>query len=353
MDNSKTETVKAPAAPATNNLSLSRSDYLGAKSTLCSGCGHDSITNTLITALYQSSVNPYKVAKMSGIGCSSKTTAYFLDKSHGFNSLHGRMAPVATGSKAANKDLSVLGISGDGDTASIGLGGFSHLVRRNVPMVYIIENNGVYGLTKGQFSATADFGSVQKSGLVNEFQSIDLCALAIELGCGFVARSFSGDSKQLVPLLRSALQHPGTAVIDIVSPCITFANNPGSTRSYDAVKELNVPLQELGYIVPTPEIKVDYAEGETTVVPMHDGSLLTLKKIDSRAHDVSNAKEALSVLFDSRQNNHFLTGLFYYNNSKQNHVEAMNTVETPLAHLTEADLRPSATQLKDCLLEFY
>lgn len=355
MEKSKTADTPAaaPAAPAKNALSLSRQDYIGGKSTLCSGCGHDSITNTLITALYQSSVNPYKVAKMSGIGCSSKTTAYFLDKSHGFNSLHGRMAPVATGSKAANKDLTVLGISGDGDTASIGLGGFCHMVRRNVPMVYIIENNGVYGLTKGQFSATADYGSTQKGGLTNEFQSIDLCALAIELGCGFVARSFSGDAKQLVPLLRSALQHPGTAVIDIISPCITFANHEGSTRSYDAVKELNIPLQELGYIMPTPEIKVDYEEGETKVVPMHDGSLLTLKKIDPRDHDVHNAKDTLGMLYESRQKNQFLTGLFYYDKSKKNHVEALNTVEKPLAHLTEAELRPTPDQLKECLKEFY
>lgn len=350
----KSNTIgNTPAAPAVNALSLTRVDYTGAKSTLCSGCGHDSITNTLITALYQSSINPYKVAKMSGIGCSSKTTAYFLNKSHGFNSLHGRMAPVATGSKAANKDLTVLGVSGDGDTASIGLGGFCHLVRRNVPMVYIIENNGVYGLTKGQFSATADFGTTQKSGLTNEFQSIDLCALAIELGCGFVARSFSGDAKQLVPLLRSALQHPGTAVIDIISPCITFANHTGSTKSYDSVKELNIPLQELGYVVPTPEIKVDYAEGETKAVTLHDGSLLTLKKLDPRAHDVHNAKDAINLLFESRQKNQFLTGLFYYDSSKKHLVDNLEMVDTPLAHLTEKELRPSATQLQQCLQEFY
>lgn len=350
MDNTKNP---AATAPSTNALNLTRNDYTGAKSTLCSGCGHDSITNTLISAMYQSSVNPYKVAKMSGIGCSSKTTAYFLNKSHGFNSLHGRMAPVATGAKTANHELLVMGVSGDGDTASIGLGGFCHLVRRNVPMVYIIENNGVYGLTKGQFSATADLGTTQKSGLVNEFQSIDLCALAIELGCGFVARSFSGDAKQLVPLLRSALQHPGTAVIDIVSPCITFANHSGSTRSYDAVKELNVPLQELGYIMPTPEIMVDYAEGETKTISMHDGSLLTLKKLDPRAHDIHDAKEALGLLFESRQKNQFLTGLFYYDPTKKNFTTSLANSSTPLSLLGEKDLRPSSTQLKACLEEFY
>lgn len=349
MDTSKTE---APVANK-NKLQLSRADYNGAKSTLCSGCGHDSITNNLISALYQSSINPYKVAKMSGIGCSSKTTAYFLNKSHGFNSLHGRMAPVATGAKAVNPELAMIGVSGDGDTASIGLGGFCHLIRRNVPMVYIIENNGVYGLTKGQFSATADVGSTLKSGQINQFQSIDLCALAIELGCTFVARSFSGDAKQLVPLLRSALQHPGTAVIDIISPCITFANHNGSTKSYDMVKELNVPLQELGYISPTPEIAVDYAEGETKTIEMHDGSLLTLKKLDPRAHDVTDAKQALTVLFESRQKNEFMTGLFYYQEASNNLIDQLTLTPTPLAQLTEKELRPTEQALRDCLVEFF
>ncbi len=349
METTKTE---APVS-GKNKLNLARADYSGAKSTLCSGCGHDSITNNLISALYQSSINPYKVAKMSGIGCSSKTTAYFLSKSHGFNSLHGRMAPVATGAKAVNPELTMIGVSGDGDTASIGLGGFCHMVRRNVPMVYIIENNGVYGLTKGQFSATADVGSTLKTGQTNQFQSIDLCALAIELGCTFVARSFSGDAKQLVPLIRSALQHPGTAVIDIISPCITFANHTGSTKSYDMVKELNVPLQELGYISPTPEIAVDYNEGETKTIEMHDGSLLTLKKLDSRAHDVTDAKQALGLLFETRQNNEFLTGLFYYQDSKKNLVDQLALSPTPLAHFTEKELLPSEQQLRECLKEFF
>ena len=247
----------------------------------------------------------------------------------------------------------MVGISGDKDTASIGLGGFCHMIRRNVPMVYIVENNGVYGLTKGQFSATADVGSTLKSGLTNEFQSIDLCALAIELGCTFVARSFSGDAKQLVPLLRSALQHSGTAIIDIISPCITFANHTGSTKSYDMVKELNVPLQELGYISPTPEIAVDYADGETTTIEMHDGSLLTLKKIDPKAHDVSEAQQALSLLFESRHKNEFMTGLFYYKKEKPNLIDQQNLVASPLVNLTENDLRPSEQKLRDCLQEFF
>lgn len=348
------ETTKTEATtPGKNNLNLARSDYSGSKSTLCSGCGHDSITNNLISALYQSSINPYKVAKMSGIGCSSKTTAYFLSKSHGFNSLHGRMAPVATGAKIVNPELQMIGVSGDGDTASIGLGGFCHMIRRNVPMVYIVENNGVYGLTKGQFSATADVGSTLKSGLTNEFQSIDLCALAIELGCSFVARSFSGDAKQLVPLLRSALQHPGTAIIDIISPCITFANHTGSTKSYDMVKELNVPLQELGYISPTPEISADYKDGETTTIQMHDGSLLTLKKIDPKAHDVTDAKQALNLLFESRNKNEFLTGLFYYKKDSDNIIDQLSLSQAPLVSLTENELRPSEQKLRECLQEFF
>jgi 2-oxoglutarate ferredoxin oxidoreductase subunit beta len=308
----------------------------------------------LISALYQSSANPYKVAKMSGIGCSSKTTAYFLSKSHGFNSIHGRMAPVATGAKAANRDLMVMGVSGDGDTASIGLGGFCHLIRRNVPMTYIVENNGVYGLTKGQFSATADFGTHMKGGHnVNQFQSIDLCALAIELGCTFVARSFSGDAKQLVPLLRSALQHKGTAFIDVISPCITFANHEGSTKSYDAVKDANVPLHEIGFVVPQPEIKVDYAEGEIKTITLHDGTLLTLKKLDSRHYDPTDAKKALEVLYDSRKQNQFLTGLLHYEEKSQNFTDLLKTPATPLAHLKEAELKPTPQALKECLKEFY
>lgn len=337
----------------TTTQGLTRSDYVGGKSTLCSGCGHDSITNTLISALHQAAINPYKVAKMSGIGCSSKTTAYFLSKSHGFNSIHGRMAPVSTGVSAANHTLSVIGISGDGDTASIGLGGFCHLIRRNVPMVYIIENNGVYGLTKGQFSATADMGSKQKIGTINQFESIDLCALAIELGCGFVARSFSGDAKQLAPLLKSAFKHNGTAIIDIISPCITFANHEGSTKSYDAVKQMNHSLQEIGLIVPQAEIHVDYNEGEVQIVELHDGSHLTLKKIDSRAHDVTNAKAALSLLFESRHQHEFVTGLFYFNKDQKTLTDHLNMSETPLALLTEKALRPSAKDLENCMKEFF
>ncbi|MCB9073453.1 MAG: 2-oxoacid:ferredoxin oxidoreductase subunit beta [Bdellovibrionaceae bacterium] len=338
------ETTKT-ASPTTNQLGYARNDYVGAKSTLCSGCGHDSITNNLISALFQSSVNPYQVAKMSGIGCSSKTTAYFLEKSHGFNSIHGRMAPIATGAYAVNSQLLSIGVSGDGDTASIGMGGFVHLVRRNVPIVYIIENNGVYGLTKGQFSATADEGSTLKSGEINHFHSIDLCALAIELGCGFVARSFSGDAKQLVPLLRAAFEHNGTAIIDVLSPCITFANHEGSTRSYDATKEHNFPLHELGFVSAKEEIHVDYEEGTVLPVTLHDGSILNLKKIDGREHDPRDAKKALDLLYTSRHKQEFVTGLLYFNPDVTEFKQALELTEKPLSHLPTEGLRPSKEEL--------
>lgn len=340
--------------PVINNnvLGLTRADYTGNKSTLCSGCGHDSITNNLISALYQSAINPYKVAKLSGIGCSSKTTAYFLDKSHGFNSIHGRMAPVATGAFAVNPELMTLGVSGDGDTASIGMGGFTHLVRRNVPMVYIIENNGVYGLTKGQFSATADEGSLLKSGSVNEFQSIDLCALAIELGCGFVARSFSGDAKQLIPLLRAAFNHNGTAVIDIISPCITFANHEGSTRSYDAAKEHNIPLHELGFVSKKDEIHIEYDEGSTTSVTLHDGSTLNLKKLGEKDHDPRDLSKALHTLHASRIKNEFVTGLIYFNPNTKSFVDTLGMTQQPLVKIPTAELRPSEAKLQSIVNEF-
>jgi 2-oxoglutarate ferredoxin oxidoreductase subunit beta len=351
METANSAAPAAAAAPSKNGIGLSRQDYVGAKSTLCSGCGHDSITNNLTSALYQSSVNPYKVAKMSGIGCSSKTTAYFLSKSHGFNSIHGRMAPVATGAKAANRDLLVMGVSGDGDTASIGLGGFCHLMRRNVPMTYIVENNGVYGLTKGQFSATADAGSKAKSGGVNEFESIDLCALALELGCSFVARSFSGDAKQVVPLLNLALRHHGTAFIDIVSPCVTFANHEGSTRSFDAVKTSKINLHELGFIQPQQEIHISYEEGTTKEIELHDGSRLVLKKLDSALHDIRDREAATARLHESRTKGQLLTGLFYWDNESQPLDKSMALVDTPLRDLAD-QTRPKPEVLTKMLSRF-
>lgn len=337
----------------TNLLGLEKKDYLGAKSTLCTGCGHDSVTGHIVTALFQSGINPYKVAKLSGIGCSSKTPTYFLERSHGFNSLHGRMAPLATGAKSVHPELMTLGISGDGDTASIGMGGFAHMIRRNLPIVYIIENNGVYGLTKGQFSATADLNSELKSGEKNPFVAMDLCSLAIDLGCDFVARSFSGDAKQLVPLLDAAFRHNGTAVIDVISPCITFANHDGSTKSFNAVKEHLVQLQELGFIQPQEDIKVDYDEGTTQDVELADGSHLILKKLDSKDYDLRNRSKAIEMLHQSRDKGEILTGLFYLNKDTKSFMDVLQLPETPLTQLKEAQLKPSQAQLNEMMAEFF
>ncbi len=337
---------------ATNRVGLTKADYSGGKSTLCTGCGHDSITNHIISAFFQSGINPHDVAKMSGIGCSSKTPAYWLNKAPGFNSIHGRMAPVATGAKVANQKLVMFGVSGDGDTASIGLGGFAHLLRRNVPMTYIVANNGVYGLTKGQFSATADYQSMQKSGARNPFHCIDLCSMAIDLGCTFVARSFSGDAKQLVPLLSAALKHHGTAFIDVISPCITFANHEGSTKSYNAVKDHTVVMQELGFIQAFEEKKVDYAEGTTQQVEMEDGSVLTLRKLDGQTHDVNDASKAIQLLRDTRETGEILTGLFYINEKGRTLIDHLNLTEKPLALLGEKECRPSAKVLSDLMSEY-
>lgn len=335
----------------TNRIGLSKTDYVGSKSTLCVGCGHDSITSHIISAFYQSSVNPYRVAKLSGIGCSSKTPAYFLGKSHGFNSIHGRMAPIATGVHLANHEQILIGVSGDGDTASIGLGSFAHMLRRNVPMIYVVENNGVYGLTKGQFSATADAGSRTKSGHVNPYQSIDLCSLALELGCTFVARSFSGDAKQLVPLLNLALRHKGTAFIDVISPCVTFANHEGSTRSFDSVRNKKVLLQELGFIQPQQEIKVTYEEGTTKDVELHDGSRLVLRKLSANDHDVRSTEQALARIQESKRKGEFLTGLFYWKQDSQPLDQNLRLVAPPLATLG-IETRPSPEALEEMLSHY-
>lgn len=339
---------------AANRIGMTRNEYIGGKSTLCTGCGHDSISNHIVSAFFQSGINPYDVAKMSGIGCSSKTPGYWLSRASGLNSIHGRMAPCATGAKAANRNLIMIGVSGDGDTASIGLGGFAHLIRRNLPIAYIVANNGVYGLTKGQFSATADRGAKQKSGMVNPFSTIDLCSMAIDLGCTFVARSFSGDAKQLVPLLMAALKHNGTAFIDVISPCITFANHEGSRKSFAEVKEHNVILQELGFVHGFEEKTVDYAEGTTETVEMEDGSLLTLRKIDSRAHDIHNGTAAISVLRDSRERGEILTGLFYVDTAHKRPtlMETLDLTDTPLAHLSEKEARPSREALSEILTTY-
>ncbi len=327
-----------------------KKDYMGAKSTLCTGCGHDSVTSQLINALFKSQIDPFNVVKLSGIGCSSKTPNYFISKAQGFNSIHGRMAPLATGVHLAHKDLRIIGISGDGDTASIGLGSFIHMVRRNIPMVYIVENNGVYGLTKGQLSATADEGTLAKSGEKSFLQTIDLCALAIESGAHFVARSFSGDSKQLSALLSLAFRQSGMAFIDVISPCITFANNEGSTRSYDYMKTQNEQLQELGFIQPKEEIKVDYPEGEVQEITLHDGSIVWLKKNSHKDHDFSSRESALALLNEARGSKHHLTGLFYWDDKAPKSVTS-NMTEIPLAQLGD-EIRPPKSALDEILNEF-
>lgn len=338
----------APKVPATNRIGLTLADYKGSPSTLCDGCGHDAITSQIIKAFYELGIEPHNVAKLSGIGCSSKTPAYFLNRAHGFNSTHGRMPSVATGASVANKDLLLIGVSGDGDTASIGLGQFCHLVRRNVPMIYIVENNGVYGLTKGQFSATADLASKSKSGVLNELPPIDLCGLAIELGCGFVGRSFAGDPKQLVALLKAAASYKGTAVIDVISPCVTFNNHEGSTKSYKYAKEMETPLHELGFIPFYEQITVDYEPGTVTDVELHDGSHLRLKKTN-REYDATNKAEAVQTIAQAAADKQFLTGLLYINEKKENFTEVMHMSDTPIVHIPNENLRPKKEVLDEIM----
>lgn len=336
------------STPPTNRIGLTLADYKGAPSTLCDGCGHDAITAQIIKAFYELGKEPHMVAKLSGIGCSSKTPAYFLNRSHGFNSVHGRMPSVATGVSAANHTLSLIGVSGDGDTASIGLGQFCHLVRRNVPMIYIVENNGVYGLTKGQFSATADLGSKLKSGVINELPPIDLCGLAIELGCSFVGRSFAGDPKQLVALLKAAGSHKGTAVIDVISPCVTFNNHEGSTKAYKYAKEMETPLHELGYIPFFEQISVDYEPGSMQEVEMHDGSKIRLKKTE-RNYDPTNQTQAILTIKEAHDKKEFLTGLLYINEDKEDFSTILNVGDAPLATLPQEITRPAKSVLEEIM----
>lgn len=340
--------ASSPKPQSTNRIGLTLADYKGSPSTLCDGCGHDAITSQIIKAFYELGIEPHNVAKLSGIGCSSKTPAYFLNRSHGFNSTHGRMPSVATGVSLANKDLLLIGVSGDGDTASIGLGQFCHLVRRNVPMIYIVENNGVYGLTKGQFSATADLGSKLKTGVLNELPPIDLCGLAIELGCGFVGRSFAGDPKQLVALLKAAASHKGTAVIDVISPCVTFNNHEGSTKSYKYAKEMETPLHELGYIPFYEQITVDYEPGTVTDIELHDGSHLRLKKTE-RNYDATNRALAVETIAKASEEKQFLTGLLYIDEEKDNFTDLMHVVDTPLVNIPAEQLRPTKEILDEVM----
>lgn len=325
--------------PKENRLGLKATDYSGGKSTLCAGCGHDAISNQIIRAFYEMNVKPESVAKFSGIGCSSKTPAYFLGRAHGFNAVHGRMPAIATGAMLANQKLVGIGVSGDGDTASIGLGQFMHMVRRNIPMVYIIENNGVYGLTKGQFSATADEGSKLKTGVINDLPPMDLCALAVELGCGYVARGFAGDPKQMVNILKGAIAHDGLAVIDVISPCVTFNNHEGSTKGYTYAKEHDELLHQIGFVPGYDQIEIDYNPGEMREVTMHDGSRILLRKLEED-YDPSNAVQALQRLHKAVDEGSMLTGLVYLRPEKKSFLRMLNMTDEPLFGLDEAATRP-------------
>jgi 2-oxoglutarate ferredoxin oxidoreductase subunit beta len=341
-----------PTVTGANRVGLLRDVYKGAPTTLCAGCGHNAITNHIVKAFYDYGVEPHLLAKMSGIGCSSKAPTYFVNQSHGFNSVHGRMPSVSTGAKLANRQLVVIGISGDGDTASIGLGQYCHMIRRNLDIVYICEDNGVYGLTKGQFSATADLGSIQKGGKPNEFETIDICSLAIDLGASFVARSFSGDGKQVVPLIQAALAHRGAAILDIISPCVAFNDHEGSTKSYAYVKEHDIELQELDFIPYYENIQVDYKEGEAADVELHDGSHIRLRKLAPDEHDPTDRISAMRVIYEARQKRELVTGLLYVNPKMKDLCELENLPEKPLKDFTEGELRPSRQAFEELMLEY-
>ncbi len=333
-----------PALPK-NALGYTHRDYEGTISTLCAGCGHDSITAAVIQACFELSIEPHRVAKISGIGCSSKTPTYFLGNSHGFNSVHGRMPAVLTGANLANRDLIYLGVSGDGDSASIGLGQFAHSIRRGVNMVYIVENNGVYGLTKGQFSATADRGSKSKRGFINTDNSIDLAAMALQLGATFVARSFSGDKAQLVPIIKAAIEHRGAAFLDVISPCVAFNNHTGSTKSFDYVREHNEAVNRLDFISSRMPIEVKYEPGTVEVVEQHDGSKLALRKL-ATDYDISDRVSALGFLQQQTAKGQVVTGLLYVQSDSDDLHAHLSTVERPLNALGEKELCPGQAALE-------
>ena len=340
----------ATPQPKTNHIGLTVIDYRGGKTTLCAGCGHNAISERIIDAFYDMGIPPERVAKLSGIGCSSKSPAYFMGRSHSFNSVHGRMPSVTTGAVLANHRLIALGVSGDGDTASIGIGQFIHLMRRNLPMIYIIEDNGVYGLTKGQFSATADLGSKLKTGVINDLPPIDTCALAISMGATFVGRSFSGDKRQLHTMLKAALSHRGTVMIDVVSPCVTFNDHEGSTKSYKFMKDHEEPLHDLNFVPSFQEIDVDYDAGTTINVTMHDGSALRLHKIEEH-YDPTNKIAAIKRIMQSQEADEVLTGVLYLNTTAPNFIDMLNMTDEPLGTLPESVTRPSRKVLEECMEE--
>jgi 2-oxoglutarate/2-oxoacid ferredoxin oxidoreductase subunit beta len=343
-------TTVTPPPKKVNRLGLEVLSYKGAKTTLCAGCGHNAISERVIECFYELGVQPWNVAKFSGIGCSSKSPAYFLGLSHGFNAVHGRMPSVATGAMLANRTMLGIGVTGDGDTASIGMGQFMHLLRRNLPFVYIIEDNGVYGLTKGQFSATADLGSKLKTGVINDLPPFDCCALALQCGATFVARSFSGDKKQLVAILKAAIVHNGLSVIDVVSPCTTFNDHEGSTKSYSYMKEHDEMLNELDFVPYYDDISVDIPEGEVQDVTMHDGSTLRIKKL-GREYDPTNKFDALKALDEAGKKGEVLTGVFYIDTHKPNFMEMLGMGEVALATLPESKVRPPKEFLEQVMEE--
>jgi 2-oxoglutarate ferredoxin oxidoreductase subunit beta len=329
-----------------NKLGYTVDYYEGALSTLCAGCGHDSISAAVVQACFEMNIEPHRLAKLSGIGCSSKTPAYFLSHSHGFNSVHGRMPSVATGASLANRDLIYFGVSGDGDTASIGMGQFVHVIRRNLNMVYVVMNNGCYGLTKGQDSATADNGSKNKHGEVNVFESIDLAGLALELGATFVAQSFSGDKSQLVPLMKAAIHHPGFAFINVISPCVTFNNNSGSTKSYDYVRQHIEATATIDFVPEMREITTSYPGGSTQAVTMHDGSQIKLNKLDNH-WDPLDRRSAQQAIMTAKEKNEILTGLIYIKPQTNDLHATLNTSMRALNTLTEAELCPGSATLRE------
>src|SRR6202140_2203635 len=339
-----------PPPKKVNRIGLEVISYKGGKTTLCAGCGHNAISERIIESFYEMGVQPWNVAKFSGIGCSSKSPAYFLGLSHGFNGVHGRMPSIATGAMLANRSILGIGVTGDGDTASIGLGQFMHLLRRNLPFVYIIEDNGVYGLTKGQFSATADLGSKLKTGVINELPPFDCCALALQWGASFVARSFSGDKKQLQAILKAAITHNGLSVIDVISPCTTFNDHEGSTKSYSYVKDHEEPLHTLDFVPFYEDISAEIAEGEIKEVEMHDGSKLRIKKL-GRDYDPTNKFDALKAIDESNKNGEVLTGVYYVDTSKPNFLDMLSIDAAPLATLPESKIRPPKEALDEAMEE--
>ncbi|HLK14753.1 MAG TPA: 2-oxoacid:ferredoxin oxidoreductase subunit beta [Fimbriimonadaceae bacterium] len=342
--------VHHPSLPK-NELGLTRRDYEGTLTTLCAGCGHDSVTAAIIQAFWELSIEPYKVAKLSGIGCSSKTPAYFLREAHGFNSVHGRMPAIATGANAANRNLMLIGISGDGDSLSIGLGQLCHIMRRNVNLLYVLENNGVYGLTKGQFSASADPGSTSKKGEINTMQCIDGVLMALSLGATFVARSFSGDKEQLVPILKAGLMHKGLAFIDVISPCVTFNDHEGSTKGYAYTREHQIELVSADFVPEFREITTEYPAGAVQRVVMHDGSSVHLRKL-AEDYDPTDRDGAYSHIREHQARGEVVTGLLYVDPDSRDMIEQCEALDEPLYNLAFEGLCPGSAELEKLQLRF-